>query len=372
MCIKRLYINLFISIISAIFSVYQPVSAHCANLPAPNLQKKQINVLSLDGGGVKSITSLKILEYIEKQSGKKVTDLFDVVSGTSSGGILALYLTAPDPKNPSESQYSATDIINIFQNDTRKIFKPKRISKVVPTSILQLVRPGYENANVERVFKERFKDVKVSDLVVNTIITSYDSEDAVPFVFASYDSKTNTALVKDAAIATSSAPFYFSPLCYNDKDDKKPVTLIDGGIISKNPSLITYFELKKLYPNAQINMLSLGSGLQDKKNYNYNRMRKWGFVQYVVPMISFMLDGGCNTVDYQMKQLIPSNEGKGSYYRFQIPLNSRVDGSNNKINDTSDKNMTVLKGIASKYIDEHKAELDKMIEQLEAKKEVAI
>ena len=155
---------------------------------------------------------------------------------------------------------------------------------------------------------------------------------------------------------------------YNNKNFPQIKTLIDGGLISKNPSLITYFEVRKLYPNAEINMLSIGSGMQDKKCYNYSSMKNWGFTQFVIPVMTFMLDGNCNTIDEQLRDLIPDNNGKGHYYRFQIPLNSNIDHSNNKIDDTSDKNMTVLKGIATKYINVNQQELDSMINQINSEK----
>ena len=54
--------------------------------------------------------------------------------------------------------------------------------------------------------------------------------------------------------------------------------------------------------------------------------------------------------------------------QIQVPLNERFDRSNNRINDTSDKNMNILKGIAENYINQHKAELDSMIEQVTSSK----
>ena len=160
------------------------------NLPDP--EKKQINVLSLDGGGVKSITTLKILEYIEKKTGKRITELFDVVDGTSSGGVLALYLTVPDPANPKRSRYSTSDIIQIFENDSREIFKPRCITWLIPTRLLQAVMPGYKIGNIENTFSKRFENKKLSDLVVKTIILSFNSETTESFLLKSYDKLLRT------------------------------------------------------------------------------------------------------------------------------------------------------------------------------------
>ena len=79
--------------------------------------KRKIKILSIDGGGIRGIIPAVILNYIEKglqtQSGNPnatLADYFDLVAGTSTGGILScFYLLPPAPDNPCHSRYFASD-----------------------------------------------------------------------------------------------------------------------------------------------------------------------------------------------------------------------------------------------------------------------
>ena len=191
---------------------------------------------------MKSLITLKILEYIETKSGKKITELFDVVDGTSSGGVLALYLTVPDVANPKTSKYKASDIINIFEKDTRKIFKPRSV--LIPTTLIQAVRPGYSSKNLEDTFEERFKDTKLSDLVSKTVILCFNPETINAFLLKSYDKTTSDTLVKDAELQQFQFPFIFPPCITITRIFRRLKLLLTGEQSQKTPPLSHILSLK--------------------------------------------------------------------------------------------------------------------------------
>lgn len=80
-------------------------------------------ILSIDGGGIRGILPARILNEIEER-GKKIAHLFDSIAGTSTGGILALCLTKPnkDKDKKNTPQYSALDILELYENEGGKIF----------------------------------------------------------------------------------------------------------------------------------------------------------------------------------------------------------------------------------------------------------
>lgn len=95
----------------------------CTGMTCVNKTKKKVTILSLDGGGVRGIIPATILEYIEKELGdnKTISDVFDVIAGTSTGGILALGLSATDENGAPK--YSAQDIVEMYQTRGKDIFK---------------------------------------------------------------------------------------------------------------------------------------------------------------------------------------------------------------------------------------------------------
>src|SRR5215210_4815135 len=77
-------------------------------------------VLSIDGGGIRGIIPAMVLAEIEARTGKRSAEMFDLVAGTSTGGILALGLTKPGQDGKPE--YSAKKLIDLYETEGRKIF----------------------------------------------------------------------------------------------------------------------------------------------------------------------------------------------------------------------------------------------------------
>ena len=96
---------------------------------------KLIKVLSIDGGGIRGVIPAMVLAAVEKAAGKPTCRLFDLISGTSTGGILALGLTRPSPANPKEPQYRAEDLIKIYADDGEPSFPGTSGKRFIPSGI---------------------------------------------------------------------------------------------------------------------------------------------------------------------------------------------------------------------------------------------
>lgn len=88
---------------------------------------KPIKILSLDGGGVRGIIPLYILAEIEKTTGKRIAEMFDMVAGNSTGGIITLLLNTPD--DTGKSKYSAEEILKIYQQIGPKLFNQSKMQR---------------------------------------------------------------------------------------------------------------------------------------------------------------------------------------------------------------------------------------------------
>src|SRR5262245_56690378 len=114
-------------------------------------------ILSIDGGGIRGIIPARILAFIEQETKKRICELFDLVIGTTTGGILALGLTKPSPKWP----YEANDLIDFYRCKGPKMFPaPGRleqlIRRLVPAKLRDLrFRPKYDHRNVERILRDK-------------------------------------------------------------------------------------------------------------------------------------------------------------------------------------------------------------------------
>jgi patatin-like phospholipase/acyl hydrolase len=218
-------------------------------------------VLSLDGGGVRAIAALVFLKHLEIESGQKIVDLFDFFIGTSAGGINAL--------NIAGLGMNAKDL-EIFWSE-ENLTKTMSKSFWDTASFLQ-TKPKYDGIGKREVFYEYFKDLSLGESGKPVAVLAYDVEQRKPRLLSSYG--TPGIKMLSAASATSAAPIYYSTYEIDDGS-----WLIDGGIVANNPSLLGYSEAKKLFPNDQIKVLSIGAGINRRK-INGKHSSKWGALSW--------------------------------------------------------------------------------------------
>ena len=218
-------------------------------------------VLSLDGGGVRAIAALVFLKHLEIESGQKIVDLFDFFIGTSAGGINAL--------NIAGLGMNAKDL-EIFWSE-ENLTKTMSKSFWDTASFLQ-TKPKYDGIGKREVFYEYFKDLSLGESAKPVAVLTYDVEQRKPRLLSSYG--TPGIKMLSAASATSAAPIYYSTYEIDDGS-----WLIDGGIVANNPSLLGYSEAKKLFPNDQIKVLSIGAGINRRK-INGKHSSKWGALSW--------------------------------------------------------------------------------------------
>ncbi len=302
-------------------------------------------ILSIDGGGIRGIIPAVVLAEIENRTGKPVSQLFDLVAGTSTGGILALGLCKSDGSgNP---QFSAEKLMELYTERGGEIFSRSFWHGV--SSVAGLLEEVYPAEPLETVLKDYFGTDLLKNALKPVLISSYDIEHRQPFFFKSWREDVNTVEMRLVARATSAAPTYFEPLKL--ALDTGEATLIDGGVFVNNPATSAYVEAKKLYPQENdFLLLSLGTGAHTRP-IHYEEAKDWGKAAWALPILSVVFDGVAGAVDYQMKQLLGD-----SYFRFQQELMTASDDMDN----ASKSNMLALRFEARQMIGAKTAELDRL------------
>jgi hypothetical protein len=306
-------------------------------------------ILSIDGGGIRGIIPATILAYIEERTKRPISRMFDLIAGTSSGGVIAMALCKKDAKG--KPVYSARSLIDIYEKRGSEIFS-KTFWKEV-SSFGGIIDERYSHKPVEKVFKEYFGKTKLSDSPTPLLISSYDIENRKPCFFKSWKRDTGRVLMRQAARATSAAPTYFEPACV--KVGKMTLALIDGGVYINNPAMSAYAEAKKLFPRSKSMLLvSIGSGALCRR-IPYDEAKDWGLINWARPILSIISDGVNGAVAYQLKQNLGDN-----FIRLQTPLK----GASDDIDDTSEKNIEGLKQGAKRLLADRKADLDRLCDLL--------
>jgi patatin-like phospholipase/acyl hydrolase len=334
---------------------------------------KLIKILSIDGGGIRGIIPAKVLSYIEEKTDQRICQMFDLICGTSTGGILALGLTKPDPNDRTQPHYRAEDLIKIYEEKGQTIFSRNIWQKI--HSAWNLTDEKYDSLGIESVLWDYFKDVFLSEALTELLIPSYEIENRDCFFFktslAKVKRQTHDFLMRQVARSTSAAPTYFEPCrmaAEHDPDDPsdpnktKPYwALIDGGVFANNPAMCGFAEALSIYgPGQDYLVVSLGTG-QLTRPIPYDSARDWGLAGWAQNIISVIFDGVQDTVHYQLKQLLPSADGtKKRYYRFQVELDMGMDD----MDDASETNLFALQHKADELIAQETKALGKLCQLL--------
>jgi len=343
-----------------------------------HVNTKLTRILSIDGGGIRGIIPGQILVALENKLKQmdnnpdaRLADYFDLIAGTSTGGILTCIYLLPDLENPAKARFSAEEAVALYLDRGDEIFDTSFWQKM--KSGVGIADEKYDEEPLEQALKEYMDDTMLSNLLRPTLITSYDVENRKGHFFKSHRAKKNEDYdfyVREVARSTSAAPTYFEVSKATSASGKE-YGLIDGGVFVNNPTLCAYSEARTTTfdqfrdkPKA-VNMmiLSIGTGNEDE-SYPYRKVKKWGALQWLVPLIDIMMSGVSQTVNYQLKQIYDAVEKPEQYIRISPSLEK----ANSKMDDVSRENLNALKEAGSINAEKYDEELTKVAKMLIANK----
>jgi patatin-like phospholipase/acyl hydrolase len=231
---------------------------------------RRFTVLSIDGGGVRGIFAAAVLASLERDTGTRITDHFDLVVGTSTGGIIALGLGAG---------MSPEEILALYLDNADSIFPAWRRS--ILARPLSLVRAKYKADGLRRVVQQVFGDTLMCESTVPLVIPSYNIGENAVYLFKT---PHHERLRRDwivpmwrVAMATTAAPTFFP--AYSLPGDH--VRLVDGGVWANSPSMVGIVEAVSMFgqPLEQIRLLSLGTTVA--ASYRPRRLDRGGLLHWV-------------------------------------------------------------------------------------------
>jgi patatin-like phospholipase/acyl hydrolase len=311
-----------------------------------------MNVLSVDGGGIRGVIPAMVLASLEERTGRHTAELFDLIAGTSTGGIIALALTVPG--QDGKPRWTANDLVDLYLTEGPRIFQHS-IGRMLETG-LGLLDEKYSARPLEDALSTYLGDATVSEALTDVLVTSYDLEHRKPFFFKTDRAKEKPEHdwpMKAAARATAAAPTYFEPEKLTA--DGETFALCDGGVFAANPAMCAYAEARRMHPRAEIRLVSLGTG-QLTRPLHYEDVRGWGLIEWARPLIDVVFDGVSDATQYELEQLLPDAD----YTRFQIELI----GASDSLDNASEPNLEGLQDLARKLIRQRAADLDRLASEL--------
>ncbi|XP_071731442.1 patatin-like protein 2 isoform X1 [Rutidosis leptorrhynchoides] len=308
-----------------------------------------ITILSIDGGGVRGIIPSIILNFLETELQKldgenaRVADYFDVISGTSTGGLVTTMLTAPNKEN--RPLFAAKDITDFYLEHCPNIFPHNDHNPFghAEQVIKALSGPKYDGVYLHQLVRELLGNTQLHETLTNVVIPTFDIKRMQPTIFSSYQLKKNPsldAMLSDICIGTSAAPTYLPPHAFTTEDSDgnllEEFNLIDGGVTANNPTLVAISEVTQEITGGSLDffpikpteygrflVLSLGTGsAKHVEKYDATTSSNWGVFGWLVgngstPLIEMFTQSSSDMVDYHLSTVFQALQSGHNYLRIQ-------------------------------------------------------
>lgn len=332
---------------------------------------KLTRILSIDGGGILGIIPASVLVHLEQKlqersgnPGARIADYFDLIAGTSTGGILTCIFLCPDKEgNPARPRFTAVEALELYQKKGGKIFDLSLWQRIVSGE--GFLDEKYSVDNLEAELRYYLGDLKLSDLLKPCLITAYDIQRRSAKFFTQHDAverRSENYYLKDVARATSAAPTYFEAAGVKSLSSTF-YPLIDGGVFANNPTLCAYAEVRHKFsgrPKAKdMAILSLGTGY-NKHEYLYDKAKDWGLVEWAKPLFDIMLSGVGETVDFQLRQIFDTINDPGQYLR----IDGKLKNAKPQLDNASAENLAALSKDGQRITKQFEEKLDGFIKYL--------
>jgi patatin-like phospholipase/acyl hydrolase len=228
-------------------------SIQTRRVPQPWPQDKPFRILSIDGGGICGILPAAVLAELEHRflDGKSIANYFDMIAGTSTGGVIALALAYGK---------TSAEIRDIYMEKGGAIFPPA--SKL--GRLIRLIRQGhrtvYERGPLEDELLKIFGEATFGEAQTRLCIPTFEGRHGEPWIFKTphhpdYKRDRHERMVR-VATSTAAAPTFFEAVPNNG------YLMVDGGIWANNPIMNALVDVLACYEidRSQIEILSLGCG----------------------------------------------------------------------------------------------------------------
>ncbi|KAK9053895.1 hypothetical protein SSX86_024970 [Deinandra increscens subsp. villosa] len=307
-----------------------------------------ITILSIDGGGVRGIIPSVILDFLERElqqldgEDARLADYFDVIAGTSTGGLVTAMLTAPNEEG--RPLFEAKDVKSFYLEHCPKIF-PHDGNPLAPAVkvIKALSGPQYDGEHLHKTIQEKLQEKRLHETLTNIVIPTFDIKRLQPTIFSSYQLKKHPSLdakLSDICIGTSAAPTYLPSHTFKTEDSEgkllREFNLIDGGVVANNPTLVAISEVTKEITTGSPNffpikpmdygrflVLSLGTGsLEFQEKYDATKSSSWGVLGWLAgggstPLVDVFTQASGDMVDYHISTVFQALHSQENYLRIQ-------------------------------------------------------
>lgn len=319
----------------------------------PNCRPK-LRVLSLSGGAVRGLLPAVILAHIEEITGKPISQLFDLIVGTSTGSIIATLLTIPKEKGSTKPKYTAKDLIDVYLHECPKVFSNSTWKNI--TSGYGVYAPRFSTKLRDQLFDEWIGEYMMSETIVDIVIPTYELCTKENVFFKTRKAKLvkeDDFPIKEVVKGALAAPTVFPPHPLNDR-------LYMDALYGKSPAMFSVIEAIKHYGVTleDIDLLDMGTGFSEDGSAEDISKTTQNGVGFLLEAFNCTINGNTKSTAYMVNQLLRYRKDQC----FQIEHYIEKEYIN--FIDVTPKTLNYLHDTATKYVHDNLERLVSFLSRL--------
>ncbi|WVZ67352.1 hypothetical protein U9M48_016441 [Paspalum notatum var. saurae] len=331
----------------------------------PSSYGELVTVLSIDGGGIRGLIPAEL-----DGANARIADYFDVIAGTSTGGLMAAMLAAPD-KEKRQPLFAAEDIKHFYLDYGPKIFKRGGFLGLAGNLIGSWMGPKYDGVVLRETIRKYMDDLTLKDTLTGLVVPAYNINNRPRTVL--FSSLGRNASLVDVCIATTAVPTYFPAHCLDGYCGDETLHLVDGFVSANNPTLFTILKIVRvepepdlLHPVVNYNncvVISIGTG-SAMQAYTAEDCAWWGVTKWLYnrgynPLFDMLSNANAFTIHLNISFLFHLHRCEKNYLRIQPPQDIVVGKQKQMpMDDATKENMANLIDMGEKLLKEPVARVD--------------
>ena len=326
-------------------------------------EDQPVRVLSLDAGGIRGIIELQVLVHLEEMTGKSISELFDVIVGTSTGAVISVGLLIPDDEgNP---RFTARELLEIYENQVRSLSEVPWYHSVM--TLDGLLGPQYSVEPGRAFVSRNYGMVSMGDLLGDAVVALLDLENLEPRFISSRQinrpggrTMRDNFLACDTVMACCAVPMLVPPMVIRNVEGERMFVGLDGGAFAFAPAPFAVSEVMHRYPGRQIVMLSLGTGMVPG-GWEAEDARSWGSIDWVSASMPIMLRSQVRYAEEIMQKMASD---KGTVMSHYLRMNPSIPADLEVVSVGSSDVVDRLDAIGEELVSNHQEDITELMSRL--------
>lgn len=319
-------------------------------------QKKVIRILSINGGGARGIIPLMVLADLESRTGKPAQELFDLFTGISIGGVVAIGAVMQSPCG--DPLYSAEEFLQRFTEEAPSILNPPAENVII--TLNGLLGPKYSSKQKSALLMKLFGPTAFGQLQKPCMLLGFNLETCQPETMENWRTPWHAFPAIDILNVSTNFPGIFSPVFLKSPNQNIPM-ISDIGLVELNPSLLALQRVRKIAPNAQIILINLGTGeysLDEKPS----SISHWGEMRWINTLFPAIASGSIAVTQRNMQaEQATLGPERLKYYVVDVPM---PPGLYCNGFDASPQNLANIRAMGNACLNQNAAKLNEIAKLL--------